>query len=241
MNREIDIRSILYSIKVPALIIHAQDDQVTSVEEGRYFSEKIPGAQFHVIPSKDHLPWIGCPEMILDKIEVFVTGSVSNINIHRVLYTVMFTDIVMSTEILSQVGDKQWQDILKAHHKAVRHEISIYAGREIDNAGDGFFIAFDGPAQALRCAMAIRKTSKEMNLSVRIGVHIGECEAIGGKLAGIAVHIGARILSKAEPDEIVVSQTIKDLVAGSGINFKDIGVHQLKGVPEQWHLYRVFE
>ncbi len=241
MNCEIDVRKILPTIRVPTLIIHAEGDSVMNVEEGRYIYENIPGANFEVIPSEDHLPWVGCPELILDKIEEFVAGSISKSNINRVLYTVMFTDIATSTELASQVGDRQWQNILKAHHKAVRHEVSVYAGREIDNAGDGFFIAFDGPARAIHCALAIRKALQEIQLSVRIGIHIGECEVIGEKLTGIAVHIGARISNKAEPGHILVSQTVKDLVAGSGNKFIDMGTHSLKGVPEKWHLYQVAE
>lgn len=241
MNSEIDIRKILPTIRVPTLIIHAENDLVVSVKEGHYISENIPGAKFEMIPSKDHIPWVGCADMILDKIEEFVTGSISPSKIDRVLYTVMFTDIAMSTELASKIGDRKWQNILKAHHKAVRHEVLVYAGREIDNAGDGFFIAFDGPARAIHCALAIRKALQEIQLSVRIGIHIGECEIIGEKLTGIAVHIGARISNKAEPGHILVSQTVKDLVAGSGNKFIDMGTHSLKGVPEKWHLYQVDE
>lgn len=241
MNSEIDIRKILPTIRVPTLIIHAQYDSVINVKEGQYLSKNIPGAKFEMIPSKDHLPWVGCSDIILNKIETFVTGSISASKIDRALYTVMFTDIAMSTELASEIGDQKWQNILKAHHKAVRHEVSVYAGREIDNAGDGFFIAFDGPARAIQCALAIKKALQEIQLSVRIGIHIGECEAIEEKLTGIAVHIGARISNKAEPDQILVSQTVKDLVAGSGTKFKDMGTHSLKGVPEKWHLYQVAE
>jgi pimeloyl-ACP methyl ester carboxylesterase len=239
MNSEIDIRKVLPTIRVPTLIIHAERESVTNVEEGRYLSENIPQARFETVPSEDHLPWVGCPELILDKIEAFVTGSISKPNISRALYTVMFTDIVTSTELVSQVGDRHWQTILKAHNKAVRHELSVYGGREIDTAGDGFFTAFDGPARAIHCALAIRKALQEIKLPVRIAIHIGECEVIDEKLAGIAVHIAARILAEAPPDHILVSQTVKDLVAGSGIKFNDIGMHTLKGVPEKWRLYQV--
>ena len=241
INSEIDIRKILPTIRVPTLVIHAEHDSVTHVEEGKYLSENIPGAKFEMIPSEDHLPWVGCPDIILNKIETFVTGSISASKIDRALYTVMFTDIAMSTELASESGDRKWQNILNAHHRAVRHVVAVYAGREIDNAGDGFFIAFDGPARAIQCALAIKKALQELHLSVRIGIHIGECEAIGEKLTGIAVHIGARISNKAEPNQILVSQTVKDLVAGSGTKFKDMGIHSLKGVSEKWHLYQVSE
>jgi pimeloyl-ACP methyl ester carboxylesterase len=239
MNSEIDVRKILPSIRVPTLIIHAERDGVTNVEEGRYLSESIPGARLKIIPAVDHLPWVGRPDMILDAIEEFLTGSVAASYSNRVLYTVMFTDIAASTERAARVGDRRWHYILKAHDRAVRHQASMYGGREIDNAGDGFFFTFDGPARAIRCALAVMEAVGTMQLSVRIGIHIGECEQIGEKLAGIAVHIGARIAARAEPGQVWVSQTVKDLVAGSGIRFRDRGTHRLKGVPDKWHLYEV--
>ena len=241
MNREIDVRKILPAIKVPTLILHAENDDVVNIEEGRYIAESIDGAQFFKVPSVDHLPWVGAPDIILARIEEFVAGSITASETNRSLYTVMFTDIVTSTELIAKSGDRKWNDILEAHNMAIRHEIAVYSGREIDNAGDGFFIAFDGPARAIHCASSIRKALRTINLSVRIGVHIGECESIDNKLSGIAVHIGSRISTMAKKNQIWVSQTVKDLVAGSGIIFEDMGLHDLKGVPDKWHLYQVLE
>ena len=241
MNSEIDVRRILPTIRVPTLILHAEKDAVINVEEGRYMASQIPGARFHEIPSGDHLPWVGGTDIILDRIEEFVTGSISGSATSRALFTVMFTDVTNSTQLAAELGDQRWHKILEAHHKAIRHEISVYAGREIDNAGDGFFVAFDGPARAIHCALSIREALQAIDLSVRIGIHIGECETIADKLTGIAVHIGSRISAKAEPNQIWVSQTVKDLVAGSGISFEDTGVHDLKGVPDRWHLYQVID
>jgi len=241
MNSEIDVRRILPTIRVPTLILHAEKDAVINVEEGRYMANQIPGARFYEIPSRDHLPWVGGADIILDRIEEFVTGSISGSATGRALFTVMFTDLTNSTQLAAEFGDQRWHTMLEAHHKAIRHEISVYAGQEIDNAGDGFFVAFDGPARAIHCALSIRKALQAIDLSVRIGIHIGECENIAGKLTGIAVHIGSRISAKAEPNQIWVSQTVKDLVAGSGILFEDTGVHDLKGVPDKWHLYQVID
>ena len=241
MNSEIDVRNILSAIRVPTLILHAENDAVVNVEEGRYIAKNIKGAQFYKVPSKDHLPWIGAPDTILDKIEEFVAGSISASETTRSLYTVMFTDIATSTELVANSGDRKWSDILDAHNKIIRHEISVYAGREIDNAGDGFFIAFDGPARAIRCATSIMNALQAIKLSVRIGIHIGECEVVGNKLSGIAVHIGSRISAAAKPNQIWVSQTVKDLVAGSGISFMDMGFHNLKGVADKWNLYQAVQ
>jgi pimeloyl-ACP methyl ester carboxylesterase len=239
MNAEIDVRHILPTIKVPTLIIQGEDDRVINVEEGRYLAKHIPGAKFVLLPTMDHLPWVGCPETILDEVEQFLTGIRTRSDIDRMLCTVMFTDIVGSTKLASRLGDQRWRELLEAHHMAVRRELSVFRGREVDTTGDGFYATFDGPARAIHCARAIRDSVRGLGLSIRIGVHTGECEVEGEKLAGIAIHVGARIAAKAVPDQIVVSQTVKGLVAGSGIEFKDYGVHTLKGVPDEWHLYAV--
>ncbi len=168
-----------------------------------------------------------------------MTGIRTKVDIDRVLSTLMFTDIVDSTKIASELGDQKWSDLLESHYSAIRHELSVYRGREIDTAGDGFFAAFDGPARALHCARTIRDSIKELGLSLRIGMHTGECEVRGDDMVGIAVHIAARISSLAEPDKILVSRTVKDLVAGSGIEFEDFGTHRLKGVPEEWNIFVV--
>jgi pimeloyl-ACP methyl ester carboxylesterase len=238
-NGEIDVRHILPTIRVPTLIIHAKGDRAIKFEQGQHLAEQIPGAKLVSLPTEDHIPWIGCPELILDEVEEFLTGIRTRSDMNRVLYTVMFTDIVGSTKLASRMGDQRWRDLLDAHHMAVRRELSVFRGQEIDTAGDGFHATFDGPARAIHCARAIRDSVQDLGLPVRIGVHIGECEVKGERLSGIAIHVGARIVAKADADQIVVSQTVKDLVAGSGIEFKDYGVHMLKGVPDEWHLYAV--
>jgi len=239
MNTEIDVRSILPSISVPTLVLHAEHDRTVRVEAGRHLAGSIPGARFVSLPTADHLPWVGCPDQILDEVEEFITGNRTRPYIDRVLCTVMFTDLVGSTDLAQRLGDQRWHDLLDAHHRAVRRELSVFRGREVDTAGDGFLATFDGPARAIQCARMIRDTVKKLGLSLRIGVHTGECEMKGDKLTGIAVHIGARIAALANANEIVVSQTVKDLVAGSGIEFKDHGVHTLKGVTDEWHVYLV--
>ena len=239
MNMEVDVRTILPSIKVPALIIHADGDLVIGLDHGKYLAENIPNARLVVVRTDDHIPWIGAPNKILAEIEEFVTGDRTTREVQRVLSTLMFTDIVDSTQKATNLGDQQWADLLASHDQAIRHELSIYRGKEIDTAGDSFFASFDGPARALHCANAISQSVKKIGLSVRIGVHIGECELRGNTLAGIAVHIASRISALAAADQILVSRTVKDLVAGSGISFNDFGSHQLKGVPDPWQLYEV--
>jgi pimeloyl-ACP methyl ester carboxylesterase/class 3 adenylate cyclase len=239
MNSEIDVRPILPSVKVPTLVIHAQNDKTVNVESGRHLARNIPEARFVELPTADHLPWVGCPDQILDEVEQFLTGIRTRSYHDRVLCTVMFTDLVGSTEIALRLGDQRWRDLLEAHHQAVRRELSVFRGREVDTAGDGFYATFGGPARAIHCARMIRDSVKSLGLSIRIGVHTGECEIKEEELTGIAIHIGARIAALATANQIVVSQTVKDLVAGSGIEFEDNGVHALKGIAEEWHLYVV--
>lgn len=239
MNSEIDVRHILPAIKVPTLILHAENDRTIHVEQGRYLAQHIPAAKFVSLPTADHLPWVGCPEISLDEIEEFLTGIRTRPEIDRVLSTVMFTDIVGATDLAARLGDQRWRDLLEAHHAVVRQALSVFRGREIDTAGDGFYATFDGPARAIHCARAIRAEVRKLGLSIRIGLHTGECEIKGDKLVGIAVHIGARLAAKATADQILVSQTVRDLVAGAGIEFHDYGTHALKGIPQAWHLYAV--
>ncbi|MCZ6694175.1 MAG: adenylate/guanylate cyclase domain-containing protein [Bacteroidetes bacterium] len=240
MNAEIDIRNILTSIKVPALILHADEDPLIDVAQGVFLANHIPNSKLVTYRSEDHLPWVGGGSgIVLGEIEEFITGIRTKVDIDRVLSTLMFTDIVDSTRIASELGDQKWGDLLQSHYSAIRHELSVYRGREIDTAGDGFFAAFDGPARALHCARAIRDSIKKLRLSLRIGMHTGECEVLGDDVVGIAVHIAARISSLAEPDQILVSRTVKDLVAGSGIEFEDFGAHRLKGVSEEWNIFVV--
>jgi pimeloyl-ACP methyl ester carboxylesterase/class 3 adenylate cyclase len=237
MNREIDVRHVLPSVRVPTLIIHRAEERVISIDNARYMAERIPGAKLVQLPGIDHMPWVGDGDTIVQEAAQFLTGERLVAEHERVLATVLFTDIVQSTERAAAMGDRQWRELLESHQSLVRGELARFRGREIDTAGDGFLCAFDGPARAIRCAQTIRDRSRSAGVEIRAGLHTGECEVIGEKLGGIAVHTGARVAAQAQPGEIVVSQTVKDLVAGSGLNFADRGVHALKGVPGEWRLY----
>ena len=237
MNREIDVRHVLPSVHVPTLVLHRVDERVIDIGHARYLAQGIKGAKLVELPGIDHMPWIGDSEAILQEIEEFVTGERHVPEPERVLATVMFADIVESTERAAAVGDRRWRELLENYQSLVRQQLGQFRGREIDTAGDGFLAAFDGPARAIRCAAAVRDRSRSQGIDIRAGLHTGECEIMGDKLGGIAVHIGSRVAGKAAPGEIVVSQTVRDLVAGSGLNFAERGAHALKGVPGEWRLY----
>ncbi len=237
MNRDIDVRRVLPSVRVPTLILHRVDEKVIDVEHARYLARHIPGARLIELPGVDHIFWIGDGDAILDEVELFLTGRRQAAEPERVLATVQFTDIVQSTERAAALGDRKWRDVLERFQSMVRETLREHRGREIDTAGDGFLAAFDGPARAIRCAAAVRERARAQGIDLRAGIHTGECEIIGDKLGGIAVHTGSRVAGKAEPGEILVSQTVKDLVAGSGLQFAERGVHSLKGVPGEWRLY----
>jgi len=239
MNREIDVREILPSIRVPTLILHRSAERVSQVGHARYLAQHIPGAKLVELPGEDHVPWIGGSDAILDEVEVFLTGTRTAQETERVLATVLFVDIVGSTERAAALGDRAWRELLEAFQSKVREVLRQYRGREIDTAGDGFLAAFDGPARAIRCAGAIRDAVHANGIEVRCGLHTGECERSGEKLTGIAVHTGARVAGIAAPGEVLVSQTVRDLVAGSGLTFEARGSHVLKGVPGEWQLFRV--
>jgi class 3 adenylate cyclase len=239
MNTEIDIRHVLPVISVPALILHREDDQDMNVEEGRYMARKIPGARFVELEGGDHIPWAGDYARLLDEVEVFLTGDLKQPDQERVLATVMFTDIVGSTQRAQQLGDRGWRYLLKSHHEIVRKELARFRGKEIDTTGDGFLATFDGPARAIRCAYAIRDAVRQLGIEIRAGLHTGECELLGESVGGIAVHTGARVMSKAGDGEVWVSATVKDLVAGSGIQFENQGKFPLKGIAGEWELYKV--
>jgi pimeloyl-ACP methyl ester carboxylesterase len=238
MNGQIDIRDTLPVIRVPTLVLHRTDDLDTSIEEGRYLAAHIPGARFVELPGADHLPWAD-QDAILDEVEEFLTGVRPVPEPDRVLATVLFTDIVGSTEHAAELGDRRWGDVLVSHHAIVRRQLDRFRGREVKTVGDGFLATFDGPARAVRCACAIRDGVRSVGVSIRAGLHTGECEFVGDDVRGIAVHIGARVAAKAQSDEVLVSSTVKDLVVGSGIEFEDRGVHRLRGVPGDWRLYTV--
>jgi len=239
MNTEIDVRGILSAIRVPTLIMHRTGDRDANIEEGRYIAARIPGAKFLELPGPDHLPWVGDQAEVVDEIEEFLTGIRPAPEPDRVLSTVLFTDIVGSTERASSLGDSAWRDVLEQHHASVRRELERFRGQEITTTGDGFLATFDGPARAVRCAVAIRDRMRESGLEVRAGVHTGECERMGDNIGGLAVHIGSRVAGLASPGEVLASSTVKDLVSGSGIVFEDRGAHSLKGIPGEWHVFRV--
>ncbi len=239
MNVQIDVRHVLPSIRVPTLILHSVGDQTSELALGRYLARHIPGARLVEMPGIDHLPFGDTAEQALAEIEAFARTLPQQAEPDRVLATVMFADVVGSTERAVELGDRGWRELLGNFHSAVRGELARFRGREIDTAGDGFLAAFDGPARAVRCASAVGQAVKPLGLRIRAGVHTGECEILGEKLAGIAVHIGARVAAAAQPDEVLVSGTVKDLVAGSGLSFADRGVQSLKGVPGEWRLYAV--
>jgi pimeloyl-ACP methyl ester carboxylesterase len=238
MNREIDVRGILSSIRVPTLILHRAAEHVSEIGHARYLAQHIPGAKLVELPGEDHVPWIGDRDAIVVEVEEFLTGARQGPDPERVLATVLFVDIAGSTERAVALGDSAWRELLEAFQGKVREVLRQFRGREIDMAGDGFLAAFDGPARAIRCAGTIRDAVRALGIELRCGVHTGECERTGEKLAGIAVHIGARVAALAEPGEILVSQTVRDLVAGSGLAFDERGASVLKGVPGEWRLFR---
>ncbi len=239
MNYDIDVRHVLGSIRVPTLLLHPRGDLAVPVQLSRYMAERIPGAKLIELDSEDHLSFLSRPNEIPEAVQQFLTGGRGAVEEDRVVKTVMFSDIVGSTELAAKLGDTRWRDLCDAHHAAVRRELAIYRGLEVDTAGDGFYAAFDGPARAIRCACEVRDSVKPLGLSVRVGLHTGECVVNGEKIAGVAVHIGARVAALAPADTVLVSQTVKDLVAGSGLEFDDFGMHTLKGVNDSWHLYAV--
>jgi class 3 adenylate cyclase len=237
MNYEVDVRDVLPTIHVPTLVLHREGDRIMRVDEAAYIAQRIPDAKLVVLPGDDHLPWVGDQDALLDEIEEFLTGVRRGPEPDRVLATVLFTDIVGSTERASELGDRRWHDLLERHNAVVRRALSRFRGREIDTAGDGFLATFDGPARAVRCARSIVEGVRQLDLEVRAGLHTGECEIAGGDVRGIAVHIGARVAALAGPGEVLVSSTVKDLVAGSELRFEDRGEQALRGVRGTWRLF----
>jgi class 3 adenylate cyclase len=239
MGYEIDIRHILPSIRVPTLVLHGTRDRSNGIEYGRYLASEIPGASLVELDTEDHLVATSCPEQIVAEIRRLVTGQHQIHDVDRVLATVLFTDIVDSTRMAAELGDTPWRDLLEAHHSAVRHELEVHRGREVKSTGDGFHAVFDGPARAIRCGCAIQDAVNRIGVSIRVGMHTGECELRNNQIEGVAVHIAARVAALAEGGEVLVSQTVKDLVAGAGFEFEDRGVHALKGVPDEWRILAV--
>jgi class 3 adenylate cyclase len=243
MYPEIDVRHVLPSVRVPTLILHRRGDLAIAFDESSYTAARIPGAEFVELAGRDHACLVA-PEQITAPVQRFLTemwqrGEWDAVEPERVLATVLFTDIVDSTTHAAELGDRRWREQLERHHALLRRQLVRYGGRELDTAGDGVFASFDGPARAIRCARAIASAVGELGLEIRAGLHTGECEVVDGKMAGIAVHLGARVASAAAPGEVLVSSTVKDLVAGSGITFRERGAAELKGIPGEWRLYAV--
>jgi len=234
---EIDVRDILPSVRVPTLLIHRAGDRAIPAKSSRFMCERIPNAKYVELEGEDHLWFVGDVDAIFDEVEEFLTGVRRNVVKDRMLATVLFTDIVDSTRKVTELGDHRWRELLTEHDALVRRELERFRGRELKTIGDGFLATFDGPARAVTCAGAIRDRAHSLGIAVRAGVHTGECEVIGDDIAGVAVNIAARISALAAPDEVLVSRTVTDLVYGSGIEFKDRGLVELKGVPDTWHLF----
>ena len=240
IDSELDVRDLLPTVRTPTLVLQRIGDQSLPIEYGRYVAQEIAGAVLVELPGSNHGYMSPDQDEVLDHIERFIKGlRDEEAELDRVLATVLFTDIVGSTDKASELGDRSWKDLLERHHRAVRGLLARYRGREVDTAGDGFFATFDGPARAVRCAQQIVDAVRPLDLQIRAGLHTGECETIDGKVGGLGVVIGARVGGLAGPSEVLVSSTVKDLTAGSGLVFEDRGEHELKGVPDRWRLYRV--
>jgi class 3 adenylate cyclase len=238
LSEKIDVRQVLPIITTPTLVLHRTDDFVP-VGYGRYIAEHVPEARFEELAGNDHLPWDGDSHAVLEEVEEFLTGVRHGVEPDRMLATVLFTDIAASTELASTLGDQRWRLLLESHDEVVRRQLTAFRGREIKTLGDGFLATFEGPGRAIRCACAIREDVGALGVEIRAGVHTGECEVIGADIGGMAVHIGARVMSRAAPGEVLVTGAVRDLVVGSGIEFADRGTHSLKGVPGEWQLLEV--
>jgi class 3 adenylate cyclase len=241
MNADIDVSHLLSTIHVPTLIMHRIEDEAVSIEEGRYLADQIAGAKLVELPGSDHFPYYDydLADRMVDEVEQFLTGTRSEVPADRVLATVLFTDIVDSTGRAAELGDRRWHDVLDRHNEVVRQQIGRFRGQEVKTLGDGFLATFDGPARAVRCASAIAQTVKPLGIAVRTGLHTGEIELTDDDIGGIAVSIAARVAATAGPNETMVSSTVRDLVAGSGLRFQDRGTYALRGLPEQVRLYTV--
>jgi class 3 adenylate cyclase/pimeloyl-ACP methyl ester carboxylesterase len=236
---ELDCREVLPAVRVPTLIVHRTGERVAKVEAARYMAERIPGAKLVELPGIDHSFTIGDWEPVVDEIQQFLTGVAPERRVDRVLATVLFTDIVGSTARAAALGDHRWRELLSTHNAFIRRALDRFGGREVNTTGDGFLATFAGPSRAIECARALHDGVRQLGLEIRIGLHTGECELMGDDVGGLAVHIGARVAALAGPSEVLASSTVKDLVAGSGIEVDDRGMHELKGIPGQWQLFAI--
>ena len=236
-NLSIDINHVLPSIQTPTLVLHRVDDQICRVDGGRYLAAHIPGAKYVELPGGDHWPWFGDTDAVVEEVEELLTGTRHAAPTDRVLATVMFTDIVGSTEHTVALGDSAWKRLLEQHDSVTRRQVERYRGRIVKHTGDGTLATFDGPARAVQCASAIQEGTRAIGVEVRVGLHVGECERRGDDIGGIAVHIAARVMGEAQHGEILVSSTVRDLVGGSGIRLEDRGLHELRGIPDPWRLF----
>jgi class 3 adenylate cyclase len=236
---EIDVRHVLSAIQAPTLVIHRKDNVVVSIDNARYLAEHITNARFVEVPGADYGLGIGDVDAVIDEAEEFLTGARGQVDVNRMLATVLFTDIVSSTERAAAVGDSRWKELLDAHHEIARRQISRYQGQLVKSTGDGILATFDGPARAILAATAIRDATHRLGIEIRAGLHTGEIQRHADDVLGLGVHIAARVQAAAEPGEVLASRTVKDLVAGSGVRFKDRGTHRLEGVPEEWQLFGV--
>jgi pimeloyl-ACP methyl ester carboxylesterase len=239
LYREMDVRAVLPAIDVPTLVLHRADDRMVSAAQGRYLAENIPGARYVELPGEDHLPFASDLDEVLEEVEEFLVGSRGATESERALATILFTDIVGSTEKAAELGDRGWRQLLERHDAAVRRQLSLHRGREVKTMGDGFLATFDGPARAIHCASAVRDEVASLGIEVRAGIHTGEVELIGDDVGGMAVNIGARIGALADAGEVLVSSTVRELVVGSGLEFADRGVQTLKGAPGEWRLFAI--
>jgi len=235
---ELDVRHVLPAIRVPTLVLHRVHDEPIRVGNGRYLADHIPGARYVELPGNDHLPFMGDQDRLLAEVREFLTGERTTSEPDRVLTTILFCDIADSTARAAALGDRDWKVLLSRFYAVADDKLKIFRGRKVDTAGDGLFASFDGPARAVRCGGALSTAVVGLGVRVRVGVHTGECEVLGEKYSGIAVHVGARVAAAADPGEVLVTSTVRDLVVGSGIRFDDLGPRSLKGVPDAWRLYR---
>jgi class 3 adenylate cyclase len=237
MFLDIDVRDVVSSVHVPTLLLHREHDLLVNIRNAHWLAEHMPNARLVVLSGHDHSLVYEDPEATIGEVQEFLTGTRQAAEPDRMLATVLFTDIVDSTRTATELGDLRWREVLEGHQRAVREALARFNGREVKSTGDGFLATFDGPARAIRCARSILDSSDGLGIRIRAGLHTGECEVMGDDIGGIAVHIAARVSAKAGADEVLVSRTVKDLVAGSGIEFTDRGAHELKGIPDEWQLY----